>query len=148
MILIDANLLIYAGVASVAEHERARSWLDARLSGRERVGLPWHSLIAYLRITTKRGAFPHAQSVEAAWSQIRDWLAQPPVWIPGPTDHHAEVLEGLLVEARASGDLVSDAHPAALAIEHGLMLCSADSDFARFPRLRWHNPITGRTSSG
>jgi uncharacterized protein len=145
--LVDANLLIYAGVASVPEHERTRSWLDARLSGNGRVGLPWHCLLAYLRITTKRGAFAHAQPLEAAWSQIRDWLGQPSAWIPEPTERHADVLEDVLAGARASGDLVSDAHLAALAIEHGLTLCSADTDFARFPNLKWHNPLTGRTKS-
>jgi toxin-antitoxin system PIN domain toxin len=145
--LVDANLLIYAGVSSVREHERARSWLDARLSEQERVGIPWHSLLAYLRITTKRGAFAHPQSTEAAWSQIREWLRQPPVWIPQPTERHADVLENLLIEARASGNLISDAHLAALAIEHGLTLCSADSDFARFPKLKWYDPLTGRRIS-
>jgi toxin-antitoxin system PIN domain toxin len=144
VILVDANLLIYAGVSSVPEHKVARQWLDTQLSGNARVGLPWHCLIAYLRITTKRGAFAHAQPVEAAWSQIRDWLRQPPVWMPEPTEQHADILEVLLKEGRAFGDLVSDVHLAALAIAHGLTLCSADTDFARFPSLRWFNPLTGR----
>ena len=141
MILIDANLLIYAGVASAPEHARARTWLDEQLAGSTRVGLPWHSLLAFLRITTKRRNFASAQSTKDAWTQVRAWLDQPPVWIPQPTERHAEILETLLIESQASGDLVSDAHLAALAIEHGLTLCTNDRDFARFQKLRWMNPL-------
>jgi len=141
LILIDANLLIYAGVESVPEHERARAWLDHQLASVVRVGLPWQCLLAFLRITTKRGAFGHAQSIENAWRQVRAWLDQPAVWIPGPTARHSDILSGLLLGNRFSGDLVSDAHLAALAIEHGLTLCSNDHDFARFPNLRWINPL-------
>lgn len=141
MILVDANLLIYAGVASVPEHERAKAWLDDQLSGEARVGLPWHSLLAFLRITTKRSVFAHPQSIDAAWAQIREWLSQPPAWVPNPTQRHTELLESLLLGGRASGDLVSDAHLAALAVEHGLTICSNDRDFARFPGVRWINPL-------
>lgn len=141
MILVDANLLIYAGVASVPEHERSSEWLDTQLAGPARVGLPWHSLLAYLRITSKRGGFAHAQPVAHAWAQVRAWLDQPAAWIPQPTERHAEILNSLLSEGMIAGDLVSDAHLAALAIEHGLTLCSNDRDFARFPNLRWMNPL-------
>jgi hypothetical protein len=141
VILVDANLLIYAGVSSVPEHERARLWLDEQMSGGARVGLPWHSLLAFLRITTRRVAFAQVQSTDAAWKQVRDWLSQPPVWIPQPTERHADLLSTLLADAGASGDLVSDAHLAALAIEHGLTICSNDRDFARFRGVRWINPL-------
>ena len=141
MILVDANLLIYAGVSSVPEHDRARSWLDYQINGKSRVGLPWHSLLAYLRITTSRRGFMHPQTAEDSWRQVRAWLNQPNVWIPEPLTSHADILESLLVSARISGNLVSDAHLAALAIEHGLILCSNDGDFSRFKELRWMNPL-------
>jgi toxin-antitoxin system PIN domain toxin len=144
VILVDANLLIYASVSSVPEHQRARAWLDKQLAGPGRVGLPWPSLLAYLRITTSRRIFAHAQSIENAWTQICEWLDQPPAWIPQPTEHHAAILHKVCEAAGASADLVSDAHLAALAIEHGLTICTNDRDFARFPDLRWINPLTQR----
>jgi len=141
VILVDANLLIYAGVSTAPEHERVRTWLDAKLSGSARVGLPWHSLLAYLRITTKRLGFTHAQPIASAWQQVRLWLDQEAAWIPGATHRHVEILESLLAETGSGGDVVSDAHLAALAIEHGLILCTNDRDFAKFKGLRWMNPL-------
>jgi toxin-antitoxin system PIN domain toxin len=142
VILVDANILIYAGVSSSSHHERARAWLDEQISAGIGVGLSWQCLLAYLRITTRRGSFQQTLSIEGAWAQISAWLAQPSVWIPQPTDRHAALLETLMNEAQASGDLVSDAHLAVLAIEHGLTLCTNDRDFARFPNLKWMNPLT------
>jgi uncharacterized protein len=142
LILLDSNILIYAAVSSMPEHERASAWLDEQLAGTARVGFPWLSLLAFLRITTKRGSFAHPQPIAHAWRQVRDWLDQPPAWIPMPTERHAEILQRLCVDASANGDLVSDAHLAALAIEYHLTLCSNDRDFARFPDLRWINPLT------
>jgi toxin-antitoxin system PIN domain toxin len=141
VILVDANLLIYAGVSSTPEHERARTWLDEQLNGSSPVGLPRHSLLAYLRITTKAKGFAHPQTITDAWSQIREWLNQPLAWIPEATPSHVEILEELLTGSGAAGDLISDAHLAALAIEHGLILCSNDGDFSRFRKLRWINPL-------
>jgi toxin-antitoxin system PIN domain toxin len=141
VILVDANILIYAGVASTPQNARAKAWLDAQLSGTEAVGLPWQCLLANLRITTNRRAFPQAQGIGDAWRQVQDWLDCPRVWIPAPTGKHAQVLREVCEAGDARGDLVSDAHLAALAIEHGLTLCSNDRDFARFPRLRWTNPL-------
>lgn len=141
MILVDANILIYTGVASFPQHERARSWFDEQVSKGVRVGLPWQCLLAYLRITTKRGNFHQTHSVKGAWSQIFAWLDQPSVWIPQPTERHVALLESLMDESQASGDLVSDAHLAVLAVEHGLTLCTNDRDFGRFPNLKWMNPL-------
>ena len=141
MILLDANLLIYAGVSSVPQHKQAREWLDEQLSGSARVGLPWLSLLAYLRITTNKRGFSHPQSVADAWRQVETWLQQPAVWIPEPTNEHVEVLGSLLSVAHAKSDMISDTHLAALAIEHGLILCSNDGDFSRFKKLRWINPL-------
>jgi toxin-antitoxin system PIN domain toxin len=141
LILVDANLLIYAGVSSSPEYEIARAWLDEQLNDSSPVGLPWHSILAFLRITTKVKGFAHPQSSGDAWAQVRKWLDQPVVWIPEATSSHTEILEGLLLGSNVSGDLVMDVHLAALAIEHGLTLCSNDGDFARFRKLRWMNPL-------
>ena len=141
MILVDANLLIYAHVGSFAQHEIAREWLDRQLSGVPRVGLPWVSLLAFLRIVTNPRLFDRPEPMAAAWEQVRAWLACETVWVPEPTAHHAELLGALLALPGVHGGLVPDAHLAALAMEHGLILCSADGDFARFPGLRRMNPI-------
>lgn len=141
MILIDANLLIYAHELRTQDHQVARSWIDAQINGAARVGLPWLSLLAFLRITTNPRVFSKPHTMANAMDQVRAWLGRDNVWIPQPTDRHAEILSRLLVDARVTRDLTSDAHLAALAIEHGLTLCSTDRDFARFPGLRWMNPL-------
>lgn len=143
MILVDANLLIYAHAKGMREHERARDWLDSRMSGTARIGLAWPSLTAFLRIVTNPRIFERPQSVAEAWTQVTEWLACEPVWIPQPTPKHPDVLGDLLLQgAPVSANLIPDAHLAALAIEHGLTLCSTDGDFARFESLRWENPLT------
>ena len=142
MILVDANLLIYACVSSQPEHERTRSWLDRQLSGKARVGLPWPSLLAFVRLVSNPRVFEHPVSVRTAWRQVEDWLALEPVWIPSPTDLHAQILGTLIAHASGRAKLVPDCHLAALALEHGLILCSADGDFARFRGLRWENPLS------
>jgi toxin-antitoxin system PIN domain toxin len=140
VILVDVNLLVYAGMMDMPEHERAHSWLDAHLSGTERVGLPWESLNAFVRLTIDPRVFPRPDSVEGAWSTVRAWLQLPVVWVPSPTDSHQEIL-GEMIKHVSSPSGIADAHLAALAICHGLTLMSADSDFARFPNLRWENPL-------
>jgi hypothetical protein len=141
VILIDVNLLIYATNQNVPQHNIAREWLGRQLSGIERVGLPWASLLAFLRLTTSRRLFPQPLAMGVAWEQVTDWLACDPVWIPEPTERHAEVLGALLAQPSVDGNLVHDAHLAALALEHGLTLCSTDGDFARFRELKWQNPL-------
>ena len=141
MILVDANLLIYAHVASFAQHEVAREWLDRQLSGVPRVGLPWASLLAFLRVVTNPRLFDRPEPMAGAWGQVRAWLACETVWVPEPTARHPELLGALLALPGVHGNLVPDAHLAVLSIEHGLILCSADGDFGRFPDLRWMNPI-------
>jgi toxin-antitoxin system PIN domain toxin len=141
VILIDANLLIYAHVDQFPKHQIARDWLDGRLNGSERVGLPWPSLLAFLRIVTNPRAFSQPAPMSQAWGQVRDWLSSPNAWIPTPTDRHSGLLQELLALPGIRADLVPDAHMAALAIEYGLMLCSTDGDFARFPGLRWTDPL-------
>ena len=141
MILVDANLLVYAHVRSFAQHARAREWLDGELSRAAPVGIPWPSLLAFLRLVTNPRVFQSPEPMDAAWRQVREWLGVEGVWVPQPTDRHADVLETLLAAAAVHANLVPDAHLAALAMEHGLLLCSTDGDFARFPNLRWTNPI-------
>lgn len=139
--LIDANLLIYAVDTTAPEHHRASDWLSEQLNGDRRVGLPWQSLIAFLRITTHPRATRQPLRSSEAWGFVRDWLTVDLVWVPVATERHADVLAGLLDRYRLAGNLVSDADLAALAIEHGLEVCSADTDFARFTEVRWRNPI-------
>lgn len=140
MILVDANLLVYATVEQMPQHSKAREWLSVSLSAKARVGLPWASLLAYLRIVSNPRVFSRPVPIFEAWKQVANWLAQPPVWIPQPTERHAEILEEMM-GAISSSNHIPDAHLASLAVEHGLEMMSADRGFARFPRLRWRNPL-------
>ena len=139
--LLDANLLLYAVDETSPWHRPAASWLEERLCGAERVGLPWPSLTAFVRISTHPRATLQPLSGEEAWEFVEAWLMVPHVWIPTPTERHAEVMGGLVRRYRLTANLIPDAHLAALAIEHGLELYSADTDFARFTELRWRDPL-------
>ena len=141
MILVDANLLVYAANHAAPECEQARTWLDTRLNGTARVGMPWPSLLAFVRLVSNPVVVRHAVTPGEAWRQVEEWLACEPVWIPLPAGHHTKILSDLLERPFVTARLVSDAHLAALAIEHGLTLCSTDGDFARFPGLKWNNPL-------
>ena len=141
MILVDANLLVYAHVASFPQHAAARDWLDEQLNGTTRVGLPWPSLLAFLRLVSNPRVFERAEPIADAWAQVMAWLDCDTAWIPQPGEAHAGLLGELLAGPGIHANLVPDAHLAVLAIEHGLTLYSTDSDFARFPRLRWTNPL-------
>jgi uncharacterized protein len=143
MILVDANLLVYAHVTSFTEHKRARAWLDAQLNGRARVGLPWPSLLAFLRLVTNPRVFDRPEPMAKAWEQVSSWLDCETVWIPQPTQRHRELLGSLVGLPGVRANLVPDAHLAALAMEHGLVLCSTDRVFSSFPGLRWQNPLAG-----
>lgn len=144
MILLDCNLLLYAVNPSAPQHEPSRRWLTEQFNGPTRVGIPWHTLLGFLRLSTDPRLHPVPAPVGAACRTMQAWLACPVVWIPQPTERHADVLGGLLEELGQGGKLVPDAHLAALAIEHGLTLCSTDGDFARFRGLRWLNPLAAR----
>jgi toxin-antitoxin system PIN domain toxin len=141
VILVDINLLLYSHMDVFPQHEAARVWLDQRLNGATAIGLPWHSLLGFVRLATNPRLFAPAEPLEGAWRQVEDWLDCPRVWIPQPTDRHREILGSLLPHTGGQPNLVPDAHLAALALEHGLILCSTDGDFARFPYLRWENPL-------
>ena len=140
MILVDANLLVEAHMSG-PRNRQAREWLDEQLWGTARVGLPWASLLAFLRLVTNPRIYARPQTLVGAWGEVRGWLSCESAWLPTPTERHAEVLGALFSDARAGGNLVPDAHLAALAIEHGLTLCTLDRGFARFKGLRWHNPL-------
>ncbi len=144
MILVDANLLIYSSNSAAPQHQQALQWLEQQLSDAPRIGIPWASLLAFVRIITNPRIIRQPLSIELAWKQVEGWLGVESVWIPLPTDRHQAVLGRLLLASGASGNLVSDAHIAALAIEHGLTLYSFDGDFAAFPGLRWVNPLAPR----
>lgn len=148
MILLDANILVYAHVSQFPQHDRARAWLDSCLAGALPVGFPWPTLLAFLRLVTNPRVFELPEPIEQAWGQVQAWLDRPVSWIPEPTERHREILGRLLLSHGARANLVPDAHLAALALEHGLVLCSSDSDFARFPGLRWRNPLSDPTGAG
>jgi toxin-antitoxin system PIN domain toxin len=140
MILIDANILIYAHVPTLPHHEAARRWLEEQLN-ESRVGLPWPSLLAFMRLVTNPRIFERPASITEAWSRVEEWLALPSVWIPQPTERHSQILGELLRKVVDRPTLIPDAHLAALDIEHNLILCSTDEDFARFPQVRCLNPL-------
>jgi toxin-antitoxin system PIN domain toxin len=141
VILLDANLLVYSTVAGLPEHGRTVEWLQGQLDGGMRVGLPWRSLLGFVRLSTNPRVFARARPPAEAWAHVRQWLSLDNVWIPQPTERHVEVLGDLLSRGQVTAPLVMDAHLAALAIEHGLVLCSNDAGFARFAKLRWLNPL-------
>ena len=141
MILIDANLLVYSSVTSLAQHGSAKSWLDKRLNGAAPVGIPWSSLSGFLRLVTNPRIFDPPVSPGVAWTVAEYWLDCAPVWVPQPGERFRSILGSMYDRVAPQGNLVPDAHLAALAIEHGLTLCSTDGDFARFPELKWENPL-------
>jgi uncharacterized protein len=139
--LLDANLLLYAVDRTSRFHETAADWLTEQLNGPRRVGIPWQSLVAFVRISTHPRASESPLTPDDALGYVQDWLAADPVWTPVPGPRHGELLADLVQRHQLRGNLISDAHLAALALEHGLPLVSADSDFARFTDLRWVNPF-------
>jgi hypothetical protein len=141
-LLVDANLLLYATIADYPQFEIASAWLEKQLNvSQPQVGLPWATLLAYVRITTNPRIYQRPLSTEAAWTQVEEWLALPSTWILPSTGQHATILGNLLKQSQATGNLVSDAHLTTLAIEHDLILCSTDSDFLKFGQLQWLNPL-------
>lgn len=144
MILVDANLLLYAEDSLSEQHEAAREWWDEQLSGSQPVGFCWPVLSAFIRIGTNARLHHRPLSLKEAIDRVQSWLAQPCVRVIGATEEHWRFFQRLLLEGKATGNLVSDAHLAAFALEHNSVLYSTDSDFARFPGLKWENPIATR----
>ncbi len=141
MIAIDANLLVYAHVVSYRQHEAAREWLEAQLATAPRVGLPWTSLLAFVRLVTDPRMFSEPEPVAEAWDQVEAWLDAEATWTPTPTSRHREMLRACMAATGLRANDVPDAHLAALSIEHGLSLATSDSGFARFEKLAWFDPL-------
>ncbi|MEI6388859.1 MAG: TA system VapC family ribonuclease toxin [Spirochaetota bacterium] len=123
------------------QHVAAKAWLDGRINDFAPVGLPWPSLLGFLRLTSNPRIFSQPLDLDAAWDIVKGWLACPKVWIPKETEDHAAILRHLLPFAAPGANLVPDLHLAALALGHGLIVCSTDADFARFKPVRWENPL-------
>lgn len=140
--LVDANILLYSVDEDSRFHVAARDWLVAALNGPQRVGIPWISLWAFLRIATNPRALGRPLTPAEAWPHVEDWLDAPASWTPGPGRGHRAILESLLSAHDVRAGLVPDAVLAAICIEHGLTMISADSDFARFTEITWVNPVT------
>ncbi len=140
--LVDANILLYAVDEASPFHQRASTWLTRQLNGARRVGFPWQSLVAFVRISTHEQASARPLTPGQAARFIADWLEPEVSWIPREGPGHMRILTDLITRYQLRGNVISDAHLAALAIEHGLEVCSNDSDFARFSELRWVNPVT------
>ena len=141
MILVDVNILIYAVNQDAPLHRSAKRWLEATLPGTEAVAFSWNVLIAFLRLTTRPGLFGRPLPLASAFDVIDSWLEQPSASVIQPGPRHLSILRELLLSVGTGGNLTSDAHLAALALEHGAELCTADADFARFPGLKWRNPF-------
>jgi toxin-antitoxin system PIN domain toxin len=139
--LSDVNLLLYAYDTTSAHHERARPWLEERLSGVEAFAFAWATLLAFVRLVTNPRVFEAPLRIEEALDVVDAWLAAPCSTILHPGSRHAVLLRQLLEPLGAAGNLTTDGHLAALALEHDAELCSADADFSRFPGLRWSNPL-------
>lgn len=142
MILVDANILLYAEDESSPRHLVARRWWDAALSGSSPVCLSWPVLDAFIRISTNSRIFRRPLSLSQAIVRVQSWLDQPCVRVVNPTERHWTVFQHMLTSGQAVANLVPDAHLAALAVEYGCELVSADTDFARFRGIRWKNPLT------
>ncbi len=144
MKIVDANLLLYATDARSPRHEAARAWLERQLSGGETFAFTWIVLLAFLRLSTNPHVFVRPLSPDRAFDVLDRWLGQPCVVIVHPGDRHPAVVRQLLRPLGTAGNLVNDAHLAALAVEHGAELNSCDADFSRFSGLRWINPLDSR----
>ena len=141
MKLPDVNLLLYAFDSTSPRHRDARRWLEAILSGKETVAFAWVVLLAFVRLSTNPRVFDEPLAATRALDLVDGWLAQPCATVVHPTERHAAVLRELLEPIGTAGNLTTDAHLAALALEHGAELQSSDSDYSRFPGLLWTDPL-------
>lgn len=146
MILVDVNLLIYATNADSPDHRAAGAWLESTLSGTDRVGLPWATILAFVRLSANPNVMRNPTTTTEAWRRVeQEWLSRQNVWIPEPGDAHPRILRFLFPKFAANWQRVSDAHLAALALEYGLTLCSTDAAFGNIPGLSVRNPLRQNT---
>jgi toxin-antitoxin system PIN domain toxin len=148
MILPDINVIVHAYNRGSESHRQAREWWEAMLSNPRPVGLCWTVMLGFIRLSTQRRIFREPLPVVAACDEVRAWLAQPQVIILEPGRRHASIVFDLLEQLGTGGNLTTDAHLAALAIEHQCELCSTDADFTRFSGLQWMNPLAGAVPHG
>ena len=141
MIIVDANILLYAYNPASEQHVRCRAWLESALNGSEQVGLPWQTILAFVRIATNPRVFSKPLNSKEAVEIVDDWLGCPQVILVSPADDYWALLKAQLLEAQVSGALVTDAALASLAMEQGATLCTTDRDFARFRGLKLVNPL-------
>ena len=142
MNLVDANVLLYAVNEDARHHDQSRAWLDDALSGGATVGFAWIALLAFIRLSTKVGLFPRPLPIDGALGRVDAWLAQPAAVIVEPTGRHLGLVSEFLVATGSAGNLVNDAHLAALAVEHRGQVISYDNEFGRFPGVTWESPTT------
>lgn len=143
MKLVDVNLFLYAFDERSARHEEAAGWVERTLSGSETVALAWSVLLGFVRLTTRPPVLEQPLSSDEALDIVAGWLERSSTTVVNPTERHATILRELLRPVGTAGNLTTDAHLAALAIEHGAELCSCDADFSRFSGLRWVDPLRG-----
>jgi len=141
VIVLDANILLYAYDSASSHHSKARAWVERVFSAAAPIGLPWQTVTAFLRIMTNPRLPGERFSTQEAVQVVDRWLEQPNVRLLAPGDDHWPLFRQMIVEGQASGPLITDAHLAALTIEYGGVLHTTDRDFARFPGLRWTNPL-------
>jgi hypothetical protein len=141
LILLDANILLYAWNSADPRHQEAKQWVEGLFLSEEWIGIPWPTAWAFLRVSTNARVFPRPLSAREALEIVGGWMELPNVAFVQPQTRHAEILRSLVISAQATGPLLSDAVLAALAIEQGATLASTDHDFSRFPGLAWTNPL-------
>jgi toxin-antitoxin system PIN domain toxin len=142
--IVDLNVLLYAVNSDAPHHAALRSYWDEAASGEEEIGFSWSVLLGFLRLSTNPSVFPRPLDAEEALRKVDAWLALPAARLVTETEEHWSILRGLLTDAGTAGNLTTDAHLAALAIERGAVLVSCDNDFGRFAGLRWENPLAPR----
>lgn len=138
--ILDVNVLLYAIDRTSPHHEPVRSWLAHALTGPTRVGFPWQTIGGFVRISTHPRVFDRPLTTARAWEALDGWLASPVAWVPPTGERTVELLRTLMLDSQTSGPRTTDAQLAALAMEHGVPVASTDSDFARFPGVRWIDP--------
>lgn len=142
MILPDVNVLIYAYDASSKDHARARQWWESQLNGSQMIGLSWVVVLGFIRLLTNPRIYQNPYTPAEILAVVKTWLEQPQVKIIHPSEQHFKLLKKLIEQLGTAGNLTTDAHLAALAMERGLILQTTDADFARFPGLKWRNPLS------